>query len=187
MVCGAIFRPLKANKLQPAGAIATELHEVPPNQNPQSDHKKSISLTAAGALEVLDDVDAKPQHRRLLQLQDSFVGPSQQSIHKSVTSLNSHVTLTSTKAVPTSPDGMIPLLRKDMFYSGSITSLSMYQKAEDFPSYVASVTSLPQISMTGVKTLSTLEVMQELMDFSIFKSLTFLTLCVASVLSMMGK
>lgn len=196
MICGALFRPLPALPDDCEGAIAEQITEQPSvhpsfstgtshnSKTPKLDYsiESTQQKSSYGSVTLDESVDRKPQHKRLLELQDlNLQRNAEPSILHSVTSLSSsQATLHSTSGKRTQ------LFRKDVFYTGSITSLTEYQNAEDYPTYVASVTNVSQLSLTGAKEVSTLHMMKDVIDFSIFTSLTFLTLCLASILSMMG-
>ena len=84
-----------------------------------------------------------------------------------------------------------PMYRADIFYSGSVTSIPEYIANPDMTTYVASVLSVPDIPQdTGTlkaKCFPLFIVLKNMLDFSLLKSVTFVILCIASVLAMTGE
>lgn len=84
-----------------------------------------------------------------------------------------------------------PLYRQDIFYSGSVTSIPEYRSMANMTSYMQSYTSMPKPGDdVGAFTdccVPLWAVLVRMLDFSLLKSFTFLTLCTASALAMAGK
>lgn len=84
-----------------------------------------------------------------------------------------------------------PLYRADIFYSGSVTSIPEYTANPNMDSYVASVTSIPDVpqdeNSLKAKCLPLCSVLTQMLDFSLLKSMTFVILCTTSVLAMTGQ
>lgn len=84
-----------------------------------------------------------------------------------------------------------PIYRKDIFYSGSVTSLAQYNKSQNnIRSYVASVTSLPKTteeeSETSCVSPAITIALKEMLNISLLKNCSFMLLCVSNVFGMMG-
>ena len=84
-----------------------------------------------------------------------------------------------------------PLYRQDIFYSGSVTSIAEYKSTADMTSYLQSYTSMPTPGGDGGSLadccLPLWAVLVRMLDFTLLKSATFVTVCTASALAMAGK
>lgn len=83
-----------------------------------------------------------------------------------------------------------PLYRQDIFYSGSVTSIAEYRSTADMTSYLQSYTSMPtpggDSGAVADCCLPLWAVLVRMLDFTLLKSATFLTVCTASALAMAG-
>ena len=85
-----------------------------------------------------------------------------------------------------------PMYRKDIFYSGSVTSITQYYSQSTMNSYVASITSIPDLppdddNSCAARMTPLLSVLKEMFDFSLLSSVTFVMLCICSILAMIGE
>ncbi len=85
-----------------------------------------------------------------------------------------------------------PLYRQDIFFQGSLASLSEFKSTSDMASYTASITSIPlppeEDSTSCMPSCAPLcVVIKQMLDFSLLRSLTFVLLCSTSVLGMTGR
>lgn len=82
-----------------------------------------------------------------------------------------------------------PMYRQDIFYSGSIASIPEYKSMSDMNTYIASITSIPDIG-TAEEDEScmgpVMEVLKNMFDLSIFKEISFILLCICSTFAMTG-
>ncbi|XP_067128273.1 LOW QUALITY PROTEIN: monocarboxylate transporter 12-like [Centruroides vittatus] len=84
-----------------------------------------------------------------------------------------------------------PIYRKDIFYSGSVTSLAQYnQSQKDIRTYVASVTSLPKTDgeeeESSCVSPAITVALKEMLNFSLLKDCSFMLLCISNIFGMMG-
>lgn len=80
------------------------------------------------------------------------------------------------------------MYRQDIFYTGSITSISEYKSNPDLEEYTHSVVSVP-ISTDGGATGSCApftNILNQMFDLSLFKSVTFIVLISSAFLSFLG-
>ena len=84
-----------------------------------------------------------------------------------------------------------PMYRQDIFYAGSLASLSAYKSTTDMSSYAQSITSIPEMpddpSSCKARCLPLTTVLKDMFDFSLMRSPTFLLLVVTSILAMIGE
>ena len=80
-----------------------------------------------------------------------------------------------------------PMYRQDIFYTGSVHSISEFRSSQDMGSYVKSVTNIPKGHGLLSKCLPFTSVLREMFDFSLMKSPTFSIICVSNFLAMAGK
>ena len=84
-----------------------------------------------------------------------------------------------------------PLYRQDIFFSGSVTSIPEYRSMTDMASYLQSYTKMPppggeRGDLAGC-CVPLSSVLVRMLDFTLLRSFTFLTLCIAGVFAMTGE
>jgi len=88
-----------------------------------------------------------------------------------------------------------PMYRKDIFYSGSVRNLSGFQSTSDMGTYVASITSIPDLPVDDDDPATEkccgrfgplVSVLSTMFDLSLFQSVTFVVLCSCNILAMIG-
>jgi len=86
-----------------------------------------------------------------------------------------------------------PMYRKDIFYSGYVCNVGQQcqRASSDAVRYVPSIMSIPELpeeddNAWSARCVPLVSVLQEMFDFSLFKSITFVLLCTSSVLAMAG-
>ena len=88
-------------------------------------------------------------------------------------------------------DAARPLYRQDIFYSGSVTSIPEYRSTADMTSYVQSYTNMPtpggERGVLAECCLPLSSVLVRMLDVTLLRSFTFLTLCIAGVFAMTGR
>ena len=81
------------------------------------------------------------------------------------------------------------MYRQDIFYTGSITSISEYKSNPDLEEYTQSVVSVPASSDGGAagSCAPFVNILNQMFDLSLFKSVTFIVLITSAFLSFLGK
>lgn len=82
-----------------------------------------------------------------------------------------------------------PMYRQDIFYSGSIHSIPEYKSMSDMNTYVASITSIPDMGVTEENETCmgpVMDVLKNMFDLSMFKEISFILLCICSTFAMTG-
>ena len=112
-------------------------------------------------------------------------------IQSRTTSGSSAMQRASHRRVIAKRDAARPLYRQDIFYSGSVTSIPEYRSTADMTSYVQSYTNMPtpggERGVLAECCLPLSSVLVRMLDVTLLRSFTFLTLCIAGVFAMTGR